>query len=74
MNVKNKWRSTLPLKVVGAAHRIDAEEVQCAMNDIKNGKISGSSGILLEMLKFGEEPSLNSLAAIFNDILGGISC
>ena len=71
INVENKWRSTLPLKVVGAAHKIDAEEVQCAMNDIKNGKISGSSGILLEMLKSGGEPSLNSLAAIFNDIFGG---
>ena len=56
-------------KVVGAVHRIGVEEVWYAMNNMKNGKSRGPSGVVLGMLKAGGEPCLNSLTAIFIAVL-----
>ena len=49
--------------------RIEVEEVQCAMNCMKIGKASGTSGVAIELLKAGEDKCLKSLTNIFNNIL-----
>ena len=41
MNAENEW-SIDDSKVEGAVRRIEVEEVQCAMNQMKIGKASGS--------------------------------
>ena len=55
--------------MVGAVHKINVKEMLCVMNNMKNGEASGLSRIVLEMLKAGGGPFLNSLAAMLNDIL-----
>ena len=43
MNVENEWSDSIDdSKVEGAVRRIEVEEVQCAMNQMKIGKASGS--------------------------------
>ena len=70
MNVENEWRDSIDAsKVEGAVRRIEVEEVQCAMNQMKIGKASGPSGVALEMFKAGREKFLKSLTNIFNAIL-----
>ena len=64
-------------KVTGTAHRINAGEIWCAENNIKNGKASGrfgSSCFLIAMLndilfegKLAEDWMLNSLLQIFKE-------
>ena len=39
--------------MVDAVRRIDVGEVWCEMNNMKNGKATVSSGIVLKMLKAG---------------------
>ena len=52
MNVENEWSDIIDAsKVEGAVRRIEVEEVTCAMNQMKIGKASGSSGVALEMLR-----------------------
>ena len=40
-------------KVVDAMNKNDDEEMQCAINKMKNGKISGPSGVVYKILKTG---------------------
>ena len=48
MNVENEWSDSIDVsKVEGAVRRIEVEEVQCAINQIKIGKAAGSSGVAL---------------------------
>ena len=49
--------------------RIKVEEVQCAINQLKIGKASGSSGVALEMFKAIGYKHSKSLINIFNDTL-----
>ena len=49
-------------------NRSDDEEMQCAINKMKNGKISGPSGVVYKILKTGGVPCLNYLTAIFTMI------
>ena len=70
MNVENEWSdSTDASKVEGAVTRIEVEEVLCAMNRMKIGKASGSSGVTIELFKADGDKCLKSLTNIFNDIL-----
>ena len=39
--------------VVVAVHKSNAEEMQCVMNNMKNGEASGLTRVVLEMLKTG---------------------
>ena len=66
--------NTTASKVVGVVHKIDVEEVQYAMNNMKNEKASRRYEVLLKKLKTVREPYLNSLTAIFHDISLGVSC
>ena len=52
-----------------AVQRFDAEEIRCAMNNMKNSEISGPSGVVLESLKAVGEPCPKSLTDVFSDIL-----
>ena len=54
-------------KVVDAMNRSDDEEMQCAINKMKNGKISGPS-VVYKILKTGGVRCLNYLIAIFTMI------
>ena len=49
--------------------RIEVEKVQCAINCMKIGKASGSSGVAIELPKAGGDKCLKSLTNIFNNIL-----
>ena len=50
MNAENEWSdSTDASKVEDAVRRIDVEKVQCAMNQMKIGKVSGPSGVAIKM-------------------------
>ena len=56
MNAENKSRNSIDAsKVAGAVRRIEDEEVQCAMNQMKIGKASGPSGVPKELFKAGGE-------------------
>ena len=56
MNAENKSRNSIDAsKVDGAVRRIEVEEVQCAMNQMKIGKASGPSGVPKELFKAGGE-------------------
>ena len=69
MNVENEWSdSTDASKVEGAVRRIEVEEVLCAMNRMKIGQASGSSGVTIELFKADGDKCLKSLTNIFNDI------
>lgn len=39
--------------MVVAVHKSNAEEMQCVMNNMKNGEASGLTRVVLEMLKTG---------------------
>ena len=70
MNVENEWSDSIDAsKVEDAVRRTEVEEVQCAMNQMKTGKASGSTEVALEMFKAGGDKCLKSLANIFYDIL-----
>ena len=58
-------------RVVDAAYKVDIEEVSRAMNNMNNEKANGPSGVILEMVKIGEEPCLSSLTTIFNVLFAG---
>ena len=47
-------------KVLGAVRRIDVDKVQCAMNNMKNGKACGPFVFVLNMLKAGWKSCLKS--------------
>ena len=49
--------------------RIEVEEVQCAVNQMKIGKASVPSAVALEMFKASGDKCLKSLTNTFNDIL-----
>ena len=62
VNVENKWENNIvATKVVGAVYRTENETTWHAINYITNRKGNGSSGVVLEMLKVGGKPCLNSL-------------
>ena len=68
MNVENEWSNSIDTsKVEGTMRRI--EEVQFAMNRMKNGKASGPSAVVIELFKAGGFKCLESLTDIFNDLL-----
>lgn len=46
--------------------KIDGKEIMFAMSDIKIGKASGLSWVVLEMLKADREPCLNSLTTMIS--------
>ena len=71
MNVENEWRSDSidSSKIEGAVRRIEVEEVRCAMNRMKMGKVSGSFGVTIELFKAVGDKCLKFLTKIFNDIL-----
>ena len=70
MNVENVWSDSIDAsKVEGAVRRIEVEDLPCAMNRMKIGKASGSSGVATELFKAGGDKCLKSLTNIFNDIL-----
>ena len=56
----------ITLKVEGPVKRIEVEEVLCAMNRMKIGKVSGFSGVALGMFKAGGDNCLKSLTNKFN--------
>lgn len=58
-------------RVVDAAYKVDIEEVSRAMNNMNNEKANGPSGVILEMVKIGEEPCLSSLTTVFNVLFAG---
>ena len=69
MTAENEWSHSIDAsKVEGAVRRIEVEEVRCAMNRIKIGKRSGSSGVAVESFKAGGDKCLKSLSKIFDDI------
>ena len=43
--------------------------MQCAMNQMKIGKVRRSSGVALEMFKIGGDKCLEFLTSIYNDVL-----
>ena len=54
MNVEDEYSNSIDAtKVEGAVRRIEVKEIQCAMNQMKIGKASRSSGVALEMFKAG---------------------
>ena len=67
MDVENEWVDSIDAsKVKGAVMRIEVDKVQCAMNCMKIGKVSGLSGVALELFKAGGDKCLKSLTNIFN--------
>ena len=70
MNVENECSDSIDAsKVEGAVRRIEAEEVQYAMNHRKVRKANGRSRVAIEFFKAGGDKCLKSLTNIFNDIL-----
>ena len=70
MNVENEWSDSIDAsEIEGAVGIIEVDEVRCAMNCMKIGKASESSGVSIELFKDGGDKSLKSLTNIFNDIL-----
>ena len=49
--------------------RIEFEDVQCPMNQMKIGKTNGPFWFAVELFKAGGDKCLKSLGNIFNDIL-----
>ena len=50
MNVENEWSDSIDTsQVEGAVRRLEVEEVRHAMNRMKIGKASGSSGVAIKM-------------------------
>ena len=48
MNVENEWSDSIDAsKVVGAVRRIEVEEVWCAINRMKIGKVNEPSGVAI---------------------------
>ena len=67
MNVKSDCSDSIDAnKVEGVVRRIEVEEVQCAMNRMKIGKTSGSSGVAIELFKTGGDKCLKSLTKIIS--------
>ena len=70
MNVEKEWSDSIDAsKAEGAVKRIEVEEVQCAVNQMKIGKASVPSAVALEMFKASGDKCLKSLTNTFNDIL-----
>ena len=70
INAENEWSDSIDAtKVEGVVRRIEVQEMQCAMNRMKIGKVSGPSGVAIELFKAGGDKCLKSLTNIFNDIL-----
>ena len=70
MNVEIEWSDSIDAsKVKGAVRRIEVEEVQCAMNHMKIGEVSGPSGVAKEFFKAVRDKCLKSLTNILTDIL-----
>ena len=70
MNAENEWSDSIDAsKVEGTVRRIEVEEVRCAMNRMKIGKASRSSGVAIELFNAGGDKCLKSLTNMFNDIL-----
>ena len=53
MNVENGWSDSIHASKVEGAVRIEVEKVRCAMNRMKIGKASGSSGAAIKLFKAG---------------------
>ena len=54
MNVENEWGGCVEYaKVKGPVTTIMLEEVKLAFKHMKNGKASGPTGVVVEMLKAG---------------------
>ena len=52
INVENEWSNSIDAsKVEGAVKRIEVEEVQCAVNQMKIRKASGPLGLLKNCLR-----------------------
>ena len=49
--------------------RIEGEEMSCAMNHMKIGKVSGPSGVAIELFEAGGDKCLKSFTNMFNDLL-----
>ena len=70
MKIETEWSEIIgATKVEGAVRRIEVEEVRCAMNLMKIRKVSGPSGVAIELFKANGGKCLKSLTNIFNDIL-----
>ena len=70
INAENEWSDSIDAtKVEGVVRRIEVQEMQCAMNHMEIGKVSGPSGVAIELFKAGGDKCLKSLTNIFNDIL-----
>ena len=75
MNVENEWNDSIDAsKVEAAVRRIEVEEVRYAMNRMKIGRASGSSGVALEMLKAAVYKWLKSLTTYLMVFCLRISC
>ena len=64
MNVENEWSDSIDASKVEGAERIEIDDVRCAMNRMKIGKASGSSGVAIELFKAGGDKCLKSLKSI----------
>ena len=70
INAENEWSDSIDAtKVEGVVRRIEVQEMQCAMNHMKIGKVSGPSRVAIELFKAGRDKCLKSLTNMFNDIL-----
>ena len=70
MKIETEWSDIIDAsKAEGALRRIEVEEVRCAMNLMKIRKVSGPSGVAIELFKADGGKCLKSLTNIFNDIL-----
>ena len=66
----NEWSDSIDgSKVKGAVRRIEVEEMLCAMNHMKIGKVSEPSGVTIELFEAGGDKCLKSLTNMFNDLL-----
>ena len=70
LNTENSWDETLEEeRVEGPPEKITTEEVKEAIDHLKNGKASGPTGVVGEMLKAGGRKVVNGLTELCNEII-----
>lgn len=65
----DKENSVLEDAAVGPQRQISKDSVKCALTKIKRGKVSGTSGVVTEILLVSGDAGLERISSLFNCIL-----
>ena len=73
LNHENDWNGHLPnnVPVEGPVRKVETGEVRKAVQEMKNGKAAGPSGVNSEMLKIAEGLTVEQLTKVANSMLEG---